>query len=438
MSSGDRSLSSDFGAVLIQVLKVAILTGASHVARLITMLVILKLIALKTGPAGMGFWGNFITLVSIAGSLAGGGILSGIIKYVAQFTNDKRRCDSFTGSALLYSMGFSLLVALIGNLYAAPISVIIFGSDAFIKWIRYFLILQFGIALNNFAYGVINGEKKSASYALCVIAGNILALSFALWKIPSGESQDIFWSILAPALGPLLPVLWWFLRTRILLRVRFNNFLRDARLLANFSLMLAFSTVCFPVVEILVRNQIIAVISLDAAGYWQAVTRISAAFLSFFSLFLMVYFIPLVSAETNKTVIFRKTCQSMALLGAAVIALMLLVWRWGEYLIAGLYSNEFLLVKPWLQTQLLGDLFRVMAWVIGFLIVAKAKTSWYLLCEILQGGLFLLLANLQIYYRSSVLAVIDAYVLTSFIYFVILLSVFFYAFRYRKVMVMVK
>lgn len=128
----------------------------------------------------------------------------------------------------------------------------------------------------------------------------------------------------------------------------------------------------------------------------------------------------------------------MALLGAAMIALMLLVWRWGEYLIAGLYSNEFLLVKPWLQTQLLGDLFRVMAWVIGFLIVAKAKTSWYLLCEILQGGLFLLLANLQIYYRSSVLAVIDAYVLTSFIYFVILLSVFFYAFRYKKVMVMVK
>lgn len=411
---------------MIALIKVALVAGSSHIVRLFVQLILLKLIALKAGPAGLGFWGNYISLVSIAGSLAGGGILSGVIKYVAEFKHDAKRCAIFTTSALVYSLVFSLCIAIVGVIYSRAFSMFIFGSERYTHWIYYFLILQGMVAINNLAYGVLNGKKKASHYALCIITGNSIALIFAVWSIQQNDGSGILLAIIAPIIAPIVPVMWILLRSQWFGAPSFSALKKDTKLLLRFSLMLAFSTVCFPVVEIIIRNQMIASLSLDAVGYWQAITRMSAALLSFFSLFLMIYFIPLVSAETNKAAIVKSSYQCMALLAAAMIVVSLLIGYFGTTIILALYSEPFAVIKPWLQIQLIGDTFRVMAWVIGFLIVAKAKTSWYIGSELFQGGIFIALASLQLYVSPSVVSIVDAYVVTCILYFVVLLSVFVY------------
>ena len=417
---------------MIALVKVVAVTGAAHMARLFTLLIILKLIAVHAGPEGLGFWGNYINLVSIAGSLAGGGILSGIIKYVAEFRTAPKRFESFVTSAFMYSLGFSLLIACVGFLGSASIAGFIFGSVNYVHWVYYFLFFQCIVAVNNLAYGILNGQKKSSQYALCIIIGNVIALLCAFLSIEKGSQGGIFFAIMAPIVCPIIPVLWTIIRSKWFLKFRFNHLKKDTKHLAKFSLMIAFSTVCFPVVEIIIRNQMIEVMSMDAAGYWQAITRISAALLSFFSLFLMVYFLPLVSAQTNKSMVLKSSYQCMVLLGSAMVVIMFLVWCFGKTIILALYTDQFLIIKPWLQMQLLGDSFRVMAWVIGFLIIARAKTSWYIFCELLQGGLFVTLASMQLYYRPSIIGVVDAYVITCLVYFMILFSVFVYWARYHS------
>ncbi|MCC5792230.1 MAG: hypothetical protein JJT82_06450 [Legionellaceae bacterium] len=413
-------------------IKIAVMTASSHLARLLVLLLLLKWIALSTGPAGFGFWGNFITLVSIAGSLAGGGILSGIIKYVAQYHADTKRRQHFISAALCYTLGFSLLVAWLGWVWAQPFSQFIFGDIRHVRWIYLFLILQFVVAFNNFVYGVLNGSKRTVAYALSVISGNGLALMVAYYLLHYGGGNGIFWAIMAPVCCPLLPLLLVVWRLELWKGWGMQSLGVDVRLLGRFSVMLSFSTICFPVVEIVIRNQLISTLSLSSAGYWQAVVRLSAAFLSFCSLFLTVYFVPLMSAESDKAMIFSRSMQCMGLMAASMLMLMLLVTVFGQYMIQSLYSDAFLLIKPWLQLQLLGDLFRVMAWVIGFLIVAKAMTGYYVLCELFQGGLFLLLATMQLYWHPSVYGVIEAYVLTSVMYFVLLFVVFYYWVWYHR------
>ena len=81
--------------------KVASLTGISYLSKLLAVLFVIKQISVIHGPDGLGLMGNFITLASLASTLGGGGSLSGIIKYLAEYSGLSRRQESFAGSALI-------------------------------------------------------------------------------------------------------------------------------------------------------------------------------------------------------------------------------------------------------------------------------------------------------------------------------------------------
>lgn len=124
----------------MQQLKVAGLTALSHLSKLLVNLFIIKQIAVTQGPEGLGLLGNFMTLVVIAGTLAGGGISSGIIKYISEFTGSLDRQRSFAGSAFVYTAAFSLFVLLIGLLCIRPFSEYIFLSSTYFPYLIAFLV----------------------------------------------------------------------------------------------------------------------------------------------------------------------------------------------------------------------------------------------------------------------------------------------------------
>ena len=81
--------------------KVASLTAISYLSKLFVSLFIIKQISVIHGPEGLGLLGNFMSLVSIASTLGGGGILSGIIKYLAEYSDSLKKQRSFVSSSFL-------------------------------------------------------------------------------------------------------------------------------------------------------------------------------------------------------------------------------------------------------------------------------------------------------------------------------------------------
>ena len=286
--------------------RIAGLTASSHIVKLLVSLFIIKQISVIHGPAGLGLFGNFMSLISIASSVAGGGIISGTIKYLAEYSSFSEKQQSFVGSALVYTLCFSCVTAFLGVLFIGPITGYIFPNQDYRPYVYLFLLAQVLISLCNFAFGVANGLGKNHLYAIFLLVGNLIALIIAFLGINYYGFWGAVVAIMAPIVFPVFPAIFYACKERLFKYVRFDSFFHDSRLLSKFSLMLLVSTLCFPTVEIIIRNQIILVLGLESAGFWQAITKLSSAYLSFFSLFFMFYFVPIISATNDNKKIVKE------------------------------------------------------------------------------------------------------------------------------------
>ncbi len=77
--------------------KASLWTAASTLVKIGAGLLVVKLLAVSFGPAGVGQAGNFRQLVTVLGVLAGAGIFSGVTKLVAQHHDDPPRLEAGGG-----------------------------------------------------------------------------------------------------------------------------------------------------------------------------------------------------------------------------------------------------------------------------------------------------------------------------------------------------
>jgi len=417
--------------------KIVVLTAMAHLSKLLITLFILKQIAITQGPEGLGLLGNFMTLVTLAATLAGGGIMSGVIKYIAEYSGSLSRQFNLVGSAIVYALVAAAIVVVFGVIFINQFSSYIFLSDDLKKYIYFFLFAQVFIGLNNVAYGVMNGLRKTDVYALFVICGNLIAAPVAYYGIKYYGMGGAVIAIMAPATLAIIPVLIYIKVKKINRQIGFNSILKDSRLLSRFSLMLIVSAICFPIVEMCIRNLLVEGVGLTAAGYWQAITKLSSAYLSFYSLFLMFYFVPIISAAVKKDDVLAEVKKMLFFVISLFATMMVVFFSIRTYVIQWIFSAEFVPVSNLFILQMLGDFFRVIGWVIGFVVVAKALTKLYIISEIFQGLLFVTLSYLELSYAGGLQGVIIAYVITCACYCLVSIFLFYYVFREKQVYVSV-
>lgn len=181
--------------------------------------------------------------------------------------------------------------------------------------------------------------------------------------------------------------------------------------------MLVFSTISFPLVEILIRQMLIRQVGFHDAGIWQASIRLSAAYLGFFTVFLGFYFMPRVSQQADKRVLSTLVLRYLIFVQAAFLLGALTLYLGRGFFISLLFSEDFSTLNNLIVYQLVGDFFKISSYVFGFVAVAKAATKLYIASEIIQGGVFLGLASLMSFTAHGVESVMQAYMLTYMLYF---------------------
>lgn len=93
--------------------KASLWTAASTLVKIGAGLLVVKLLAVAFGPAGVGQAGNFRQMVTVLGVLAGAGIFNGVTKYVAQNHDNPAQLRNVVGTSSAMVLGFSTLLALI-------------------------------------------------------------------------------------------------------------------------------------------------------------------------------------------------------------------------------------------------------------------------------------------------------------------------------------
>jgi PST family polysaccharide transporter len=172
-----------------------------------------------------------------------------------------------------------------------------------------------------------------------------------------------------------------------------------------------------------IRQEAIAVSGIDAAGQWEAMTRISSYYMLFVSTLATVYFLPkLVLADRNPEVKsifvgYFKTVMPIFVVGAIAL------YFTRNLVVLVLFTDDFASVEKLFLFQLLGDVFRAASMVLGCCLIAKKMTKAFFATEILSLATLYLSSHFLLS-DFGIVGLVMAHALTYAIYLVVLIGYF--------------
>jgi len=397
-------------------LRASLSIAIAHGVRLVGGLIVIKMIAIYLGPEGFGRLGHFMSLIAILSVLAGGGILNGMVKYVSEYKQQPEKLNLFLSNALAYSTIFSSLLFVVLLISAKPISLILFKSVEYSGLIVVLGGIQLLYAMVNFCNGTINGLRETFKFSKILVVGTVIGLPINFYAISYYGFNGAVIGLAAVNACLLLPALFELSKLEVYKKIKFSFNRSDTFKLSKFSLMQMISLATLPLAEMYVRNLIIDNAGWHETGLWQSLMRLSSVYVGFFTTFLAAYYMPTLSSIFDKDQMVKYVTRYVLGIGVAfaMIAVMLYVFR--EFVFTVIFSKEFIIPAEYLRFQLLGDLFKIMSYVIAFLIVAKAKARLYVMGELVQTGLYLGIATWFIK-TGDVSKVFSAYAVSNFLYF---------------------
>lgn len=395
-------------------------TASATAFKIVIGLLLIKLFALQFGTKGLGQMANFMTLITVLGVFAGAGIFNGVTKYVAEFEDQPEKLTVLLSTANRIIVLFSCVLALIFVLFSGSMSEWLFYSKDYQAVIIATGIAQFGIANSNYFLAILKGYRNVKANALSVIIGSLLGLSvFLIGLYGCGYQGALVGFVAFPALV-FLPARD-FLNQQIQAVKFWGNFAFSSeygRKLLKFSLMVFITALTLPTAYILMRHLLVKYHALESVGLWQGVSKISDAYLQFITAAFSVYLLPTFAKLHEKSAVQAELIKALKFVGTSVIWISLTIFTFKHWIILLLYTEEFLAMESLFIWQLLGDVFKVMAYVFGYLIVAKASLKLYAVAELSQLALLLGMGYLFIPQYGAEGAT-QAYFATYFCYFLL-------------------
>jgi polysaccharide transporter, PST family len=365
-------------------------------ARLVAGLVVIKLVAWFAGPEGVGRLGQFMSLMSLLAVLAGGGISAGIVKYVAEYRGDPQRLSRLLAAALSYALCASCLMGLAALIFSRQLAIWILGDASFESLIRVLALAQLGIAAVNYVLAVINGFMDVRRLAFIQVIGSVLGIAMAAWL---ASRFQLYGALLALVLGQLawlavaLPS-WWrspYFR-QSLPRLRFDREMNGR--LAAFSVMTISSAVLPPLVNIAVRDHLALQFGWQQVGNWQAVSKVSDAYLLFLTAAINIYYLPKLASISERSALAGELRNAYQHILPAVLVLAALVYVARDWVTRLLFSTDFTSADTLYAPQLIGDVIKIASFVLSYIMLAKAMTRLFVASEVAFSISYLLLVYL--------------------------------------------
>ena len=377
----------------MNIVRTGFYTTIATAARLLAGLVVIKLVAWFAGPAGVGKLGQFMSLMSLLAVLAGGGISAAIVKYVAEYRNDPEKLSRLLAAALWYALCASCLMGCAALLFSRQISLWLLGDQGYENLIRVLAVAQLAIALVNYILAVINGFMDVRRLAFIQVLSSALSIVLVLWL---SRWLHLYGALLALVVGQVLCLVvglpaWrrspYFQHS--MLRMHFDREMTFR--LAAFSVMTLSSALLPPLINIAVRDHLAAQFGWEQVGYWQAVSKVSDAYLLFLTTAINIYYLPKLASTHERASLVFELRNAYRYLLPAVVALAAVVYVLRDWVTRLLFSADFMSANALYGPQLLGDVIKIASFILSYVMLAKAMTRLFVISECVFAASYLLL-----------------------------------------------
>lgn len=367
----------------MNLVKTSLYTSISTAITFLSGFIVVKVVAVKIGPIGIAFVGQFQNTTAILTMLGTAAVTMGVVKYLAQHRSDPEKVRKIIGTAFAVALISSIIISVLVMMSSYKLSVQAFKTEEY--WLVYFLFGLFvtAVSFNVIFSAILNGLKQITMLTLVNIAASLVGVACTLLGAYLFGILGVLLSSTITAILIFTINIFIFRKLDIKWVPTFRSLDKNiVKILLAFSLMALVSGFVTPAMQILVRDKIIADFGTQSAGYWQAVTKISDYYLGFITTVLAVYYMPRLSEIQSKPELRSEILKGYKIILPAVGFIALMIWVFRDIIVHLLFTPEFLPMKPLFTFQLLGDFFKIGSWLLAYTMIAKAMTKAFIITEI--------------------------------------------------------
>jgi enterobacterial common antigen flippase len=369
-----------------QIIKSSAIIGGSSIVDVAVRIVRAKAIALLLGPAGVGLLGLYGSVLDLTHSIDGMGINSSGVRQIAAAvgSGEPERVARTAAVLRRTSMFLGIFGALLLVVFCRRVSIWTFGSVDYAFPVALLSIAVFVSAVSDGQGALIQGMRRIADLARIRVLTALLGAALTVGLVFFFREAAIVPSLVGVAVITLC-VSWWYRRRIPTVPVTLTA--AQVRAEAGALLKLGFAFMASAVlttgaayaIRIIVRDGI----GLDAAGLYQSAWSIGGLYVGFILQAMGSDFYPRLTAVAHDDAECNRLVNEQAevgllLAGPGVLATL----TFAPLVLALLYSSRFAGAVEPLRWICLGMGLRVIAWPLGYVILAKGNRNIFFWTEV--------------------------------------------------------
>jgi len=384
-----------------------------------------KVVALVTGPAGVALIGQFTNFITIVLTFANGAINNGVVKYTAEYDGDEIKLKKLFSTSFKISVCCSAIIGVVLLLLGPVISFWLFNSNLYVNPTRILGSTIIFYALNSLLISILNGKKQIKTYTIVNTVGSVIGLLFTIVLVFIYKIQGALYALVLAqsivffvTLTLILKTDWfeWSFFKQSLDKEIFKN-------LSKFSLMAIVSAITVPISQIILRNMITKILGIESAGYWQGIMRISDGYLLLVTTSLATYYLPKLSSLFNKNDLRKEIFDGYKIIMPIVIISCIIIFLLKGVIVIVLFSQKFAKMTDLFLFQLIGDIFKIAAWLLAYVMLAKAMTRIFIITEVIFSISYIIIGYFCITH-FGIKGITIAFAINYIGYFITMLLVF--------------
>lgn len=377
-----------------QFLRVTMLLGSVTMINLLVQIVRTKVVALSVGQAGMAVLAQMADWQGLLAAYVLLGTEQGLVALSAEAWAQGNR------------PAIDRLLRLIRTKVAPPVVLGLVALAAASPWLMpevtghpgtvvagavgtLAMLLQLWVRPRQ---SILNGAKAFGLVARSRIIESVTATAMVLPLVLAFGLSGALWSLAVVQVSAFVATAWVWRSFALpppqseLVAAGADADSEDWKTIRRFAGGLLISTGMASLLGLILRKRVIVLLGLDQAGMYQVAYALTMQYLGIVLGAMSAYSFPTYRVAAQQpgqlAIEVNQTFRSVLLLVTPVIVGVLTL---RDFLIWALFSRDYLGSADLLQIQLVGDLFKVVAWAMGLTILAAGRIRLHVLLELILG-----------------------------------------------------
>lgn len=371
-------------------IKTSLLNGIAVVIKMLTMLGLNKILAIYVGPAGYAAIGNFQNAAQMITTFASGAINTGVVKYTAEYHDDEEKQRQVWRTAGTIAVLGSVITGIGVAVFSKQIAQWFLQDESYNTVFIWFSVTLVFFIFNTLLLAILNGKKEIHRYIIANIAGSLfsLAVTSAL-TVQFGLHGALTALAIHPSFAFVITLYLCYKANWFKFSYLFGRLDKQVVLnLSKYTAMALTSAACVPVSHILIRTHLADSLGMDAAGYWEAMWRLSAAYLMLVTTTLSLYYLPKLSELKDPKEIKAEILQGYKIILPVAAACGLVIYLLRDFIIGVLFTSDFIPMRDLFAWQMVGDTLKIGSWILAYLMLGKAMMKLFIASEIVFAAGF--------------------------------------------------